>query len=246
METLTEYFEAQIKAQQALVKNLKEVAKLSKKSAKEQEKAKTKEEKEKEKAQKTELAALEKQIKQVADVTANVKKRKGGAAESAPKKKRLGSGYNIFIKKNTPRVRSEHPSMTQGEVMKVLGTEWSKLGDEGKAPYNKEAQDAKDAQDASSTSTTATTSITSIIKKVGDKPKQSPQKTVEFTPSYQPREYREGESDDESDGPATVVKKTPSYDGGITASEKKKKKKDKKEKKEKKRRLSQDFNDAED
>ena len=49
-----------------------------------------------------------------------------GSKAKSPKKKRQPSKYNLFMKKELPRLRKKHPRMKQPQLMKKAAAEWRK------------------------------------------------------------------------------------------------------------------------
>ena len=70
----------------------------------------------------------------------------GVRTEKDAKPKRSPSAYNIFMKENQPVVKSKNPTITQKEIMVIVGKLWSNLSDAEKTVYkNKAGSSAKEA-----------------------------------------------------------------------------------------------------
>lgn len=63
----------------------------------------------------------------------------GGNAEKNDKPKRAPSAYNIFMKENQPIVKTKNPTITQKEIMVIVGKLWSNLSDADKTVYKTKA-----------------------------------------------------------------------------------------------------------
>jgi len=63
----------------------------------------------------------------------------GGNAEKDDKPKRAPSAYNIFMKENQPIVKAKNPTITQKEIMVIVGKLWSNLSDADKTVYKTKA-----------------------------------------------------------------------------------------------------------
>jgi structure-specific recognition protein 1 len=75
------------------------------------------------------------------------KKRKAKAKDPNAPKKPL-TAYFFFVAREREATKAEHPGVSTSELAKIMGSKWSELGDEGKAPFNAQAADAKDAYKA--------------------------------------------------------------------------------------------------
>ncbi|ORX70133.1 hypothetical protein DL89DRAFT_267350 [Linderina pennispora] len=75
---------------------------------------------------------------------ADTKKRTKRTKKDPNAPKRALSAYMMYSQANRDRVRKENPDATFGEIGKFLGAEWSKLSDDGKAPYIKKAEADKE------------------------------------------------------------------------------------------------------
>lgn len=54
------------------------------------------------------------------------------------------SAFFIFSSDFRPKVKSEHPGISIGDVAKKLGDQWSKLSAKDKAPYEQKAMKLKE------------------------------------------------------------------------------------------------------
>ena len=55
--------------------------------------------------------------------------------KSIDKPKKKLSGYMLFSKERRPKLKSEKPNLTFGELGKALGAEWRAMSDAAKAKY---------------------------------------------------------------------------------------------------------------
>lgn len=54
------------------------------------------------------------------------------------------SAFFIFCSDHRPKVKSEHPGISIGDVAKKLGEQWSKLSAKDKTPYEQKAVKLKE------------------------------------------------------------------------------------------------------
>lgn len=62
-------------------------------------------------------------------------KKKSKAKKSVEKVARPLSGYMVFVKASRDKVKAKNPDATFGELGKLMGAKWGKLGDEEKAEW---------------------------------------------------------------------------------------------------------------
>lgn len=69
--------------------------------------------------------------------------------EPVEKKPRAQSAYNLYVKDNMERIKSDGGYENQKEVMTAIGHAWKNLDQEDKSVYQQRAEQAKSATAAS-------------------------------------------------------------------------------------------------
>ena len=72
------------------------------------------------------MATLESLQKEIEEMKKELSSLKSGAAPKKPKQKRKPSAYNLYMKEALPRVKSENPTLSHNEALKLAAGQFKK------------------------------------------------------------------------------------------------------------------------
>ncbi|MCJ8730200.1 hypothetical protein PDJAM_G00181450 [Pangasius djambal] len=144
---------------------------------------------------KNDKVRYDREMKNYVPPKGSVKKGKKKKDPNAPK--RPPSAFFIFCSDHRPKVKSENPGISIGDVAKKLGDQWSKLSAKDKTPYEQKAVKLKEKYEKDVAAYRAKGGKTDGAKKGG--PGRPAGKKVDVTDDDDEDEDEEDEEDDDDD-----------------------------------------------